>query len=103
VVVLLVGALTLLPSGGSAPAAVPSPTRSGPPAASPTPVAGRSLDAGAAVGALLAARNRCLDAGSESCLRGVDAAGSPVLDADLVAVRAGTDAVRVDGTRMEVR
>ncbi len=104
VAVLLVGALTLLPSGGRAPAAVPSPSRSAvAPTASPTPVAGRSMAATAAVAALLAARGRCLEAGSETCLRGVDATGSPVLDADLVAVRAGTEAVRVDGSELRVR
>jgi hypothetical protein len=105
VVVLLAGALTLLPGGDAAPAAVPSPTsaRAVASAPSPSPVAGRSKEAGAAIAALLAARNRCLDAGSESCLRRVDAAGSPVLDADLVAARAGADAVRVDAAGLRVR
>jgi hypothetical protein len=105
-VALLAGALTLLPSGGSAPAAVRSPTSSSSssdrPSATPTPVAGRSMDAATAVAALLAARERCLEAGSPSCLRRVDAAGSPVLDADLRAVDAGAEAVRVDRGRLRI-
>lgn len=101
---LLVGALTLLPSGERAPAAVPSPsaTHRIAPSGSPKPVAGRSVDAATAVAALLAARDRCLDAGSAACLRGVDAAGSPVLEADLHAVDAGAEAARVDRAALHV-
>jgi hypothetical protein len=69
---------------------------------SPTPVAARGLDGAHAVAALLAERDRCLAAGSAACLRRVDAAGSPVLHADLDAVRSGTDGVRVDRSRLRV-
>ena len=52
--------------------------------------------------ALLAARERCLAASNEPCIRRVDAAGSPVLQADLAAVHAGTEAVRVQRTLLRV-
>ena len=106
VTTVLVVALTLLPSGGSAPGApaapaAPAPTRSV--TAAPTgPVAGRGLAPGAAVTALLTERERCLAAGSSPCLRRVDAVDSPVLDADLRAVQAGVAAVRVDRTRLRL-
>jgi hypothetical protein len=105
-VALLAGALTLLPSGAAAPAAAPSasasPLATASATPSPTPIADRSVDAATAVTVLLAARDRCLEDGSESCLRRVDAVDSPVLDADLRAVRAGVDAVRVDRKGLRV-
>ena len=111
-VALLIGALALLSSGddGRSASAMPhvatSPTQHRASAAASrstsVAVAGRSLDAAAAVGALLAERDRCLEAGSESCLRQVDAAGAPVLQADLAAVRAGVAAVRIDRSRLHV-
>ncbi|MBW4042442.1 MAG: hypothetical protein HIU86_09995 [Acidobacteria bacterium] len=102
--VLLVTALTLLPSGTrapAAPAAEPSSTRAAPPVAS-TPVAGRVLTPDAAIGALLTERERCLTAGDRACLHRVDAVDSPVLAADLLAAEAGVEAVRVDRTRIRV-
>ena len=103
VAALLACALALLPGGGAAPAAVPSPSATAIRATPvPPPAAEPPADPASAVLALVAARDRCLDAGSESCLRGVDQAGSPVLDGDLAAVRAGVDAVRVDRTRLRV-
>jgi hypothetical protein len=104
VAVLFVAALTLLPSGGSAPAAratIPSSLhadRSRP----PTPVAGRDLAPAHAISALLAERDRCLSDGDRSCLRRVDAVDSPVLAADLRAADAGVDAIRVDRRRIRV-
>jgi hypothetical protein len=106
--VLLVGALVLLPSGddGRRASAMPAPSTTPPSSAATAPrraeVAARSLDGGAAVTALLAERERCLTSGSESCLRTVDAVGSPVLGADLAAVRAGVEAVRIDPARVRV-
>jgi hypothetical protein len=103
VAAMLVGAIVLLPGGDDgAPAAAPvrSAVRSA--RATVAPVAERGLDGARAVRALLQERERCLASGSESCLRRVDAAGSPALQADLDAVRAGTDAARVDRARLRV-
>jgi hypothetical protein len=100
---LLATAVVLLPAGEEAPAAsLPRSTR---PAVAKTvepEAVPRSRSGREAVPALLAARDRCLAAGSESCLRRVDAAGSPVLAADLDAVRAGSQAVRIDRTRLRL-
>jgi hypothetical protein len=103
---LLVTAVVLLPAGEEAPAAsLPRSTRpvaaGARPTARPTAVP-RTSSGREAVPALLAARDRCLAAGSASCLRQVDAVGSPVLEADLDAVRAGSRAVRIDRTRLRV-
>ena len=111
VAVLLVAVPVLLPSGRPVtplPSAAALPTSRAPTPstaavrATPPPVAS-TLGPEAALQALLAARARCLAAGSERCLAGVDAAGSPVLLADLAAVRAGTDAVRADPARLRMR
>ncbi len=108
VTALLVGALLVLPSGddgGPAAAAAadrPAPSRSTAVVPSPPVVAARSLDGRRAMPALLAERDRCLASGSAACLRRVDAAGSPVLQADLDAVTAGTDGVRVDRAKLTV-
>lgn len=105
VVALLVGALVLLPAGDRSPAATrasAAPVRaSADPVA--TPVARRDQAAEPALAALLAERDRCLERGSEACLRSVDAAGSPVLAADLDAVRAGTTPIRIDRRRLRVQ
>jgi hypothetical protein len=109
VAVVFVAALMLLPSGGSAPAAsgtrapTPGATRAAAPTGvPPTPAVARGLAPGAAVPALLAERERCLSAGSATCLRLVEAVDSPVLDADLRAVQAGVEAVRIDRTRLRI-
>lgn len=102
-VVLLVAAVVLLPArAGAAPhrpitstrAASPERTASQPPR-TPTPVE--------APAALVRARAGCLSRGSATCLTGVDAADSPVLVADLAALRAGTEAVPVRPERLRVR
>ncbi|GAA4743963.1 hypothetical protein GCM10025783_14580 [Amnibacterium soli] len=105
VAVLLVAAAVLLPAGEEAPAAsLPRPVRSAAPSAAPPSVRPlpRTASGREAIPALLAERDRCLAAGSEACLRRVDAAGSPVLEADLDAVRAGSPAVRIDRTRLRL-
>ncbi|MGT2426874.1 hypothetical protein [Amnibacterium kyonggiense] len=114
VAVLLAAAAVLLPSGGPAPAATPGPAIEAPSAsmsasASPRPtptaateVAPASTGPADALRRLLAERARCLDRGSASCLRRVDAAASPVLVADLAAVRAGVDGARLDAAHLAV-
>lgn len=114
VAVLLVAVPVLLPSGRPVAAPLPSaaalptsrapiPSTASPRATPPPTTLAPTLGPEAALRALLAARARCLAAGSERCLAGVDAAGSPVLVADLAAVRAGTDAVRADPARARIR
>jgi hypothetical protein len=105
VAVLLVAAAVLLPAGSDAPAeSLPRPARSTATSAAPPSVQPleRTTSGREAVPVLLAQRDRCLAAASEACLRRVDAAGSPVLDADLDAVRAGSSAVRIDRARLRV-
>lgn len=106
VTVLLVGALLVLPSGDDGrPAAAadrPAPSPSVTVVPTAQDVAARSLDGRRAIPALLAERERCLASGSDPCLRRVDAAGSPVLQADIDAITAGTDGVRVDRAKLKV-
>lgn len=106
VTALLVGALLVLPSGDDVrPAAAAdraAPSRSTTVVPDAQVIVARSLDGRRAIPALLAERDRCLASGSAACLRRVDAAGSPVLQADLDAVSAGTDAVSVDRTKLKV-
>ncbi|GAA2754301.1 hypothetical protein [Amnibacterium kyonggiense] len=109
--VLLATAVVLLPSGDAAPAATAASTPVAPTRTASTASSGSSASSAGvpastgpadALRRLLADRDRCLERGSEPCLRGVDAAGSPVLDADLAAVRAGVDAARLDPARLTV-
>jgi hypothetical protein len=99
---LLVAALVLLPSGDDGrPAATSVATSARMPTPRPTVVAARALAGPAAVAALLAERDRCLAAADPACLSRVDAVGSPVLQADLAAVDAGVEAVRIDRSRLK--
>ncbi|WP_375389860.1 hypothetical protein [uncultured Amnibacterium sp.] len=69
----------------------------------PVPTVAPTQRPEAALRALVAARARCLATGSERCLAGVDAAGSPVLQSDLAAVASGAEAIAVDGARLAIR
>lgn len=99
--VALLAALVLLP--GSPPAARAGAqqapvTRTPAPAASPEPTRtgsapSESDDPVRAAEALLAARARCLTAGSARCLDATDEAGSPLDGLDRAALAAGVDAV----------
>ncbi len=104
--VLLSAAVVALPSGDAASEEAPSPGVSTAPARTPTarpdvPV-DRRLDPARAIAALLARRERCLAAGSESCIALVDAVASPALAADLAVIRSGADPVRIDRARLDV-
>ncbi|WP_147392082.1 hypothetical protein [Amnibacterium setariae] len=120
--VLLVVAVVLLPAGAAPAAPAASSPLSARPAPSGTAVrptatpragttraaaprsadVGREVEPAAALDRLLAARDDCLARGSEACLDAVDAPGSPVLAADLAAVRAGTAAARIERRGLRV-
>lgn len=102
--VLFVAGVLLLPSGpaDSAPVAEAETTAT-PSKAMPPPAAARTLEPAAAVRALIVSRARCLADGDAVCIRDVDAGGSPALAADLEAIRAGTDGVRIDPTTVRLR
>lgn len=105
--VLLVAGVLLLPSGRAdsvpPPSAPPSTVSTALPSTVATPGVARTLDPAAAVRALVTARARCVAAGDEGCLWTVDAVDSPAFAADLVAVRAGTDGLRVEPSAVRLR
>lgn len=94
---MLLAAVLLLPSGPAASSPTPTGTRSSAAVrAVPRPTVAATTSTSRVLNALVAVRARCLAAGDSACLTAIEAVDSPVLRADLIALRAGTDPLRVD-------